>query len=123
VSEPLSSGAARQRVERYYELVDAPDLDGMLALFAEDAVYERPGYEPLRGKEELDRFYGSERVIDTGRHTLDDVIADGDRVGVRGRFDGVLKDGREVSVRFADFFMLRGDLIAERHTYFFTPSV
>lgn len=113
----------RRNVDRYYELVDAQDLDAMLDLFADDARYERPGYEPLSGRGDLEAFYRNDRVIASGAHTLDDVVIEGDTAAVRGRFDGELKDGRSVSVRFADFFRYESDRIAERHTYFFQPSV
>lgn len=117
-SDPLAS------TRRYYRLVDEGDLDGVVDWFAPDGVYHRPGYEPLRGRDALRAFYGGARVIDTGAHTLSDVLVDGDRVAVRGRFDGRLKDGSEVSVGFADFVRYDGDGRAvERHSYFDTPTV
>ncbi|MFD6889358.1 nuclear transport factor 2 family protein [Streptomyces sp. NPDC059957] len=113
-----------EKVHTYYRLVDAGDIDGLTALFAPDAVYHRPGYPPLEGRAELDRFYRGERVISHGRHTVTAVTAaDGD-VAVQGGFQGELRDGSTVSLRFADFFTLAPDgLITRRDTYFFSPLV
>jgi len=119
----MTDSDVRAHVDRYYALVDARDLDAMLDLFADDARYERPGYEPLCGRRDIEAFYRGNRVIAAGSHTLDDVVIEGRTAAVRGRFDGELKDGRSVSVRFADFFRYESDRIAERHTYFFQPSV
>ncbi|MBW3608867.1 MAG: GYD domain-containing protein, partial [Actinobacteria bacterium] len=47
-----ASGPAPARadlVRRYYQLVDAQELEQMFALFDDDIVYRRPGYEPLQG--------------------------------------------------------------------------
>jgi steroid delta-isomerase len=43
---------------RYVELVDAGDIDGILALYAPDAVVEDPvGQVPLAGLDAIERFY------------------------------------------------------------------
>lgn len=110
-------------VRKYYECVDAHDVDGLLQLFAEDAWYERPGYGRLSGRQALRDFYGSGRVILTGSHTLRNLIQRGGRVAVEGRFIGRLKDGSSVEADFADFFLLDGDLIQERRTYFHSPLI
>lgn len=48
----------RQRMARYVELVDAGDIDGILALYADDAVVEDPvGASPLVGRVAIERFY------------------------------------------------------------------
>ncbi len=112
-----------QRVRRYYELVDAGRLEEMYALFHDDVVYRRPGYEPLEGIEALRGFYEGERVIREGAHTVSSVALDGERIAVEGEFGGVLHDGSRVTVRFADFFVFRGGRIARRDTYFDAPLV
>lgn len=113
----------RALAERYYELVDRNDVDGVVALFAVNAVYERPGYDPLLGRNGIDAFYRSDRVIAYGKHTLAKVVVNGDDVAVEGAFSGVLRDGTRVDVRFADFFQIRDHEFAQRRTYFFAPSV
>lgn len=107
----------------YYTTVDTGDAESTVALFGEHATYRRPGYDEIRGREALLRFYGGERVIASGRHTVDEVIVDGDHAAVRGRFAGELRDGSRVEVGFADFLHYEAGLIADRTTYFFQPSV
>lgn len=112
------------RTRHYYERVDAADLEAVLDWFAADAVYQRPGYEPMVGREALRAFYGGERVIVSGSHTLDDVLVDADRVAVRGVFTGTLKDGSSITVGFADFIDYDAEgRAARRRTFFFAPAV
>lgn len=112
------------RTRSYYELVDAGEVDGVLAWFAVDAVYHRPGYPPMQGREALQSFYGGERVIVSGAHRLDEVLVDGPSVAVRGRFEGILKDGSSVSIGFADFIRYDAAGRAEqRRTFFEAPAV
>ncbi|WP_447041114.1 nuclear transport factor 2 family protein [Streptomyces sp. DSM 118878] len=121
-------GAAREgresRIRRYYELVDAGDVPGLVNLFDEDAVYRRPGYEPLVGHAGLERFYREHRVIKEGRHTVATLVLHGDDAAVHGEFRGALHDGREVDLRFADFFTFSdANTFRSRDTFFFTPMV
>ncbi|HEY0699128.1 MAG TPA: nuclear transport factor 2 family protein [Micromonospora sp.] len=119
-----AESTAVANVHRYYELVDAGDVAGLVGLFTTDATYHRPGYPPLVGHAGMTRFYSSERVIREGRHTLDTVLSTAGEVAVHGAFNGVLHDGREVSLRFADFFTVAPDgLFTRRDTFFFAPLV
>jgi len=118
-TSPAGTGLA-ELVTRYYEAVDAHDVDELLLLFAPDAVYHRPGYEPLHGRDDLARFYQGERIIESGRHTIENMVVDGPTVAVHGRFEGNSRDGRRLDLRFADFF--EGDrLIDARRTFFYAP--
>ncbi|MFI7672827.1 nuclear transport factor 2 family protein [Actinophytocola sp. NPDC049390] len=111
-------------VRRYYELVDQGDVDGLVALFDPEAVYHRPGYPPLCGKEELLRFYSSQRVIKEGKHTVGTLVANGAEVAVHGEFHGTLHSGETVEARFADFFRCHPDgTFARRDTFFFVPLI
>ncbi|MDN6858840.1 nuclear transport factor 2 family protein [Pseudomonas sp. CAN2814] len=48
----------RRRMARYVELVDAGDIDGILSLYADDAVVEDPvGAPALTGIAAIARFY------------------------------------------------------------------
>lgn len=111
-------------VRSYYERVDVDDVDGILELFAPDAVYRRPGYEPMRGREAMEAFYRDERVIDHGRHTVVTVTEQMPRVVVSGTFTGTLKNGSRITLEFADFFTLGGGgRFSRRDTYFYAPLV
>jgi steroid delta-isomerase len=112
------------RVLRYYELVDNGDVPGLVGMFSADATYHRPGYEPLVGHDDLTRFYGQDRIIREGRHRITAAIATGADVAVHGEFHGLLHDGSEVDLRFADFFVLSTDgHFSRRDTFFFAPLV
>jgi ketosteroid isomerase-like protein len=120
----MGSVTGENAVRRYYELVDEGDVPGLVALFDEDAVYHRPGYPPLRGKEELTRFYSGQRVIKEGRHTLEALVAADDGVAVHGHFKGVLHSGEAAETRFADFFRFAPDgTFSRRDTFFFVPLI
>uniref|UniRef100_A0AAU3H3D1 Nuclear transport factor 2 family protein n=1 Tax=Streptomyces sp. NBC_01401 TaxID=2903854 RepID=A0AAU3H3D1_9ACTN len=113
-----------ERIHRYYALVDDGDVQGVVGLFAPSAVYERPGYDPIVGRDGLDAFYRGQRVIDRGSHTVVKLVVGPHDAAVEGGFRGTLKDGSEVELRFADFFRLDDDLLFEvRNTYFFSPMV
>ncbi|WP_309132321.1 nuclear transport factor 2 family protein [Brevibacterium sp.] len=110
-------------VQRYYSTVDAGDPGATSALFAPGSRYDRPGYPPMVG-EQITEFYHGERVIESGAHTLNEILIEGDRAAARGVFKGRLKSGAEVTVGFADFFLFDVDgLIAERTTYFYRGAV
>lgn len=119
----MDMASVTELVNRYYTTVDAGDADATTALFASDASYDRPGYPTMIGTQITD-FYHGERVIETGAHSVQEVIVDNDRAASRGVFNGRLKDGTETSVGFADFFLFDAEgLIAERTTYFYQPAV
>lgn len=114
----------REAVQSFYETVDTGGPEDVVALFSPSAVYRRPGYPPMVGSQELLAFYGGGRTIAAGVHTVEAVVVDGDRAAVQGRFDGVLRDGQQIRLRFADFFRIDDDgLVAERDTYFDAPAV
>lgn len=117
-------GIPEEIVRTYYALVDERDFTGLVELFAPAAVYRRPGYEPLVGREALAEFYQDGRVILEGHHAITELIADGEKVAVSGRFRGTVKGGCEVDVRFADFFTVDAEgHFAQRETFFFAPMV
>ncbi len=110
-------------VQRYYSTVDAGDPDATSALFSPGSRYDRPGYPTMVG-EQITEFYHGERVIESGAHSLTEILIEGDRAAARGVFKGRLKNGTEVTVGFADFFLFDVDgLITERTTYFYRGAV
>ncbi|MFC3478471.1 nuclear transport factor 2 family protein [Halobacterium litoreum] len=106
----------RERVHAYYDAVDDGRVDDLLALFADDVVYERPGQSPIEGKAELAEFYREDRPLTDGTHEIETVAVDGDRAAVRGTFEGK-QDGDPVTFGFADFHTFEDGDIAERHTF------
>lgn len=117
----IAAEDAEGLVRRYYELVDAGDLE-LLNTFHADATYKRPGYPEFRGHQALEAFYSGERIIESGSHALNQMFVQGPQVAVEGKFTGTLKDGRSVQLPFSDFFDLQdrdgGLRISARRTYF-----
>lgn len=105
-------------VRRYFRAVDAGDTATLLELFTEDAEYERQGTPTLRGKDALRKFYTEDRVIASGRHTLEDVCLGTDWVAVRGTLRGTLRSGEDVEIEFTDWYHLRDGRIDRRQTLF-----
>ena len=68
--------AAEALARTYYTTVDAGDPAATAALFAPEGTYDRPGYDTLVG-EQISEFYHGARVIESGAHTLDEIITDG----------------------------------------------
>ncbi|ONI76417.1 ketosteroid isomerase [Actinosynnema sp. ALI-1.44] len=113
-----------RQVRHYYELVDLADFDSLVRLFAPDAVYHRPGFDPIVGHDGLTRFFTAQRQIREGAHVVESIVDAGDQVAVRGVFAGTLKNGTEVTARFADFFKFAADgRFERRYTYFYAPLV
>ncbi|HKQ01461.1 MAG TPA: nuclear transport factor 2 family protein [Actinomycetes bacterium] len=119
----MAEGELAEIVRSYYRLVDTSDFTRMLELFADDAVYRRPGYAPLVGKPALTEFYLGVRVIESGRHELSSILVQDRSAAVEGQFAGQLKDGTSVRLQFADFFRFHAGRIVERSTYFDAPAV
>jgi ketosteroid isomerase-like protein len=110
-------------IRSYFDAIDANDIERVLSLYADDVVYERPGYDAIDGKQQLRHFFVDERVIASGRHRIDGVIVDGDRVSAWGSFAGLSRTGAELNERWCDVYEFRDALIARRCTYFFRPAV
>lgn len=107
----------------YYAVVDAGDAAATAALFAPDATYDRPGYDTLTGNT-IYEFYAGDRIIETGAHSVAQVIVEGSNAAVCGTFNGILKNGSEAREGFADFFTFNSDgLIQARRTFFFRQAV
>ncbi|WP_019633386.1 nuclear transport factor 2 family protein [Actinomadura atramentaria] len=124
VDGTLRQQSPDQIARRYYALVDAQEVDALVALFHPAVRYERQGTPEIVGIDALRRFYEGERVIASGSHHLEQVLADGDWVAVRGRFDGVLRDGERVEVRFTDWWHFdRAGLVDRRESLFPGRSV
>jgi len=109
-------------IRRYYSCVDRNDVDGLVALFQNDAVYRRPGYPEMKGREAMAAFYRRGRKFRAGSHDFTAVLDTGIHVAVHGEFHGELHDGTPMDLRFADFFEVGEDgLFARRDTYYFAP--
>lgn len=108
-------------LDKMYSAIDAQDWPAVLRFYKTDCVYQRPGYKPIRGKEELDAFYRHHRAIASGQHRVHRWLRNENQSVAIGEFEGRLKTAEPVYLRYADLFTFDGGLIAARETFFFAP--
>jgi ketosteroid isomerase-like protein len=102
---------------------DGHDLDGILAHFADDAVFESPrGPDPwgLRfvGKDDIRRaFAGRFSGIPDVRYQKDDHFVDGDRGASEWTLSGTTVDGDRLEIRGCDLWTIRDGLIVKKDSY------
>lgn len=110
--------AAEVLVRQYYELVDAGNTEALLQLFTNDVHYQRQGTPDLVGIDAMRHFYEHDRLIDYGRHVLDEVLVGQEWVAVRGTFRGWLRSGEAVTLEFTDWHHVVGGRIDRRQSFF-----
>jgi ketosteroid isomerase-like protein len=110
-------------IHKMFATIDSRDWDGLQRVFDENIIYERPGYDPLKGYARVNKFYREERVIASGIHFLEDVIIGPESGACWGRFVGKHKNGSEIDERFADAYTFENGKIKTRKSYFFRPAV
>jgi ketosteroid isomerase-like protein len=102
---------------------DAHDVEGILAHFAEDAVFESPrgpnpwgqrfvGLEEIRGA-----FAGRFSGIPDIRYQDDDHFVDGDRGASEWTLSGTTTDGQRIEVRGCDLWTLRDGKVVKKDSY------
>ena len=106
-----------------FRAVDSHDWDGLQKVFHPEIVYERPGYEPFVGIDRVMHFYQHERVLASGAHQIEQIVAEDDHAACWGCFVGARKDGSPADVRFADVYSFEDGKIKTRRSYFFRPAV
>ncbi len=113
----------RDFVLEMFRAIDSNAWHRLGEFFDRQVVYDRPGYPPIRGLDALVDFYANRRVIASGQHTIDRIIADDTSAVAIGEVDATLRDGRPAHVRFADTYRLKDGRIIHRHTFFDAPAV
>ena len=78
---------------------------------------ERPGCEPFAGKPAILDFYLTKRIISLGQQLVEKMLSDGVNIAYWGSFSGVVKNGRDLSMRFADVCRIREGEIDLRGTF------
>ena len=111
-------------VRRFYDFINAGDLDGFGALLAGDFVEheETPGLSPT--KEGVLTFFRMQRAAFPDLHMeAHDVFAGGDKVTARvtltgtnrGDFMGMKATGKSVSVELIDIMLMGDDGLCHEH--------
>jgi ketosteroid isomerase-like protein len=102
---------------------DEHDLDGIMAHFADDAVFESPRGPDRWGQ----RFVGKEQVREAFagrfsgmpdvRYTDDDHFVDGDRGASEWTLSGTTTAGQEIEVRGCDLWTFRDGEVVKKDSY------
>ena len=111
-------------VRRFYDLINAGDLDGFGALLAGDFIEheETPGLAPT--KEGVLTFFRMQRAAFPDlRMEANDIFASGDKVAARvtfsgtnrGDFMGMKATGKGVSVELIDIMLMGDDGLCHEH--------
>jgi uncharacterized protein len=110
-------------IPRMFAAIDARRWDALAEFFTADVVYERPGYEPLIGFSALDHFYRKVRIIGSGQHRVERMVAGRETAACWGRFVGASREGKPLDERFADVYELHGGRVARRTSYFYRSAI
>lgn len=110
-------------IARMFATIDARRWAELADFFTTDAVYERPGYEPIIGYAALEHFYREVRIIGSGQHRIERLVIGRETAACWGRFVGASRDGKPLDERFADVYELRGGRVARRTSYFFRSAI
>ena len=102
---------------------DEHDLDGIMAQFADDAVFEAPRGTDAWGT----RFVGTEQVraafaarfsgIPDIRYQEDEHFVDGDRGASEWTLSGTTIEGQRIEVRGCDLWTLRDGKVVKKDSY------
>ena len=114
----------RDFIIEMFHCIDGRDWESLHRFFSPEITYERPGYPPIVGIDELIHFYRDIRTIASGEHRLEHIIVvDGDAGASWGRLVGRSHEGAALDERFADCYTFEGNTIKTRISYFFRPAI
>lgn len=119
----VTSRRADKLVTDLFHIIDGCRWDELDAVFADDCVYSRPGYQPIVGLEQIKRFYRDERIVASGEHLVEYTVSDLGAAACWGRFRGRSKMGEELDEGFADTYRVRDGKIVYRRTYFYRAAM
>lgn len=109
-------------IERFNDVFNKRDVDGIMALMTEDVVFEntfpRPDGERYEGQDSVRGFWDSLfGGSPSARFETEDIFAGGDRCTVRWIYHWVDNDGKPGHVRGVDVFRVRDGKVAEKLSY------
>lgn len=108
----------RNLASGYYSAIDQSDVERVLQMFAEDAVYDRAGVE-YRHLPSIRQFFSEGRQV-SGVHIIKGLWSDEESrtVFVSGRFEGQDATGTARSFGFADVWHFNdAGLVSKRESF------
>jgi uncharacterized protein len=110
----MSTEQNKQIAAEFLRAIEAQDVDAITGLLTEDAIYWIPGQShfPIagkRGKAETREFFSmSKQILRPGfQFTVASVTAEGDRVSVEAKGDGVSSSGKHYNNTYHFLFRMR----------------
>lgn len=115
--------ATKELIVTLFRAVDSSDWGLLVNCFDKNIIYERPGYQPLIGLDELLKFYQYERVVASGKHQVEHIVIEDNYGACWGQFIGLHKNGSQIDERFADVYSFENNKFKTRRSYFFRPAI
>ena len=117
----MSTEETRAIAQRVMERLDQRDLDGVLALCTDDAVWHGFAPQPLDNAGYRQAISAFLTAYPDSRFPIDDVIAEGDKVAIRhslrgthkAEFQGIPPTGKQVKVNAIATFRVVNGKVAE----------
>ena len=75
-------------IEALLTAIDNCDWDSLSKLLSDDTVYEVSGFPRFEGREAIMDYYENIRPIESGEHTINSIVSEGDKGVCCGRFIG-----------------------------------
>ena len=127
----MSTEANRQIATEFFRRYDAHDIEGVLALLADDATYwlaGKPGSNRTAGTRTKDEMAAIFRLMDEHlkaplRMKVKGAVAEGDRVAVEAESYGELRNGRVYAQEYHVLMTIRDGRIAAVREYMDTAHV
>ena len=122
-SEAVDHDDAMRMLETIATAFDEHDLDGIMAHFAEDAVFDGPrGSDPwgtrFEGREAIrDAFAARFAGIPDIRYREDSHFVDGDRGASEWTLSGTTIAGERIEVRGCDLWTLRDGIVVKKDSF------
>jgi len=109
-------------IERFNDVFNKHDVDGIMALMTDDVVFEntlpRPDGEHYEGQDSVRGFWESLfSGSPSARFETEDIFAGGDRCTVRWIYHWLDDEGKPGHVRGVDVFRVRDGKVAEKLSY------
>ena len=109
----------KEKIKKYYDLVDSNEFEKLFSLFSSKIIYFRCE-QKIEGIENVKGFYLNERKI-KGEHKINKIIQSEKTIFVLGVFSGKNSLGKKIKLDFVDLFEFDNTgKIIERKTYLAT---